>query len=624
MRRRLAWAALLLVGGLLLVAARLDAVAAAKAEVLATATAAPAESAPHSPAPPGAVQQAAFVPEASASGPPSSVPPPGPPAAVPMPFSVGPMMPSTPAPAPPAPKPPAAAPKPPAAAPVPLTPLTPGAALSDKPARVPSAPPPSAPPAAPARAAAMVSVEVMGPPRLALGQPLAHEIIVRNRSSQAVAEVHVEEPLPAGARVLRSEPTAETRGHHLSWDIGTLEAGAEKRLKVELQPGDTGELHLQPYVAFRGEGLSTQVARPPFAVEVTADRDKVVCGDRVTFRIRVSNHGDALIRNIKLYDTLPPGLQHPAGKIIGMTNFGDLQPGESRPLTLETTAIQAGQFRNEIIAQADGGIEARTGVDVVVTEPSLSLHVDGPKQGVTRQDIDFHLELTNPGPATAKGLRLVQTLPPSFEAVAASTGAAFDPKQHALVWSLPDLAPQQRQMLTFRVKATAAGDWPLYTAVGSDNISETRVAHVLRVEGAPMLRLEVRAREQRLDVGAETVYEMHVFNQGDAPCPGVRLTAVLPDEVTPLDAQGPAAGQIERQQVRFASLDKLPSRGEAVYRVHVRGRQAGTGHVRVELTADKQSSVRKEVSVQVNAGSISSSGTQPVGHTNSAMGENLR
>jgi uncharacterized repeat protein (TIGR01451 family) len=470
----------------------------------------------------------------------------------------------------------------------------------------------------------MVSVEVTGPPRIALGQPLTHEIIVRNRGGNAVAEVHVEEPLPPGARVLRSEPPGETRGNHLTWDIGTLEAGAEKRLKVELQTGDSDELHLQPYVAFRGEGLRTQVTRPPFAVEMTADRDKVVCGDRVTFRIHVSNHGDAAIRNIKLYDTLPPGLQHPAGKIIGMTNFGDLQPGESRPLTLETTAIQAGKLHNEIVAQANGGIEARVALDVVVTEPSLTLRVEGPKQGVTQRDIDFHLELANPGPATAKGPRLVQTLPTSFEAVAASTGAAFDPKQHALVWSLPDLAPNQRHMLTFRIKAAVAGDWPLYTAVLSDNIPETRIANVLRIEGAPMLKLEVRAREQRLGVGDETVYEMHVFNHGDVPCPSVRLTAVLPDEVTPLDAQGPAAGQIDKQQVRFAPVDKLPSRGEAVYLVRVRGRQAGTGHVRVELTADKQPPVQKEVSVQVNAGPTSPSGTQTVGHTNSAAGDNLR
>jgi uncharacterized repeat protein (TIGR01451 family) len=471
----------------------------------------------------------------------------------------------------------------------------------------------------------MVSVEVTGPPQMSLGQPLAHEIVVRNTGSKAVAEVHVEEPLPAGVRALRSDPPAVRRDNGLTWNLGPLEAGAEKRLKVELQPAGPGELHLRPHVAFQsGDGLRTQVVQPPFSVEMTADRDKVVRGDRVTFRLRVSNHGDAPVRNVKLYDTLPPGLQHPAGKILGITNLGDLPPGESRPFTLETTAIQAGKFRNELLAQADGGIEARTGVSVVVTEPSLSLRVDGPKQGVTQRDIDFRLELANPGPATAKRLRLVQALPPTFEAVAASTGANFDATQHALVWSLSDLAPNQRQVLTFRVKATAAGDWPLDTAVLADNIPETRAANVLRIEGVPALKLDVRAREEQLGVGDKTVYTMHVFNQGDAPCPGVRLTATLPDEVTPLDVEGPVSGKIEKQQVRFAPLDKLPPRGDAVYRIHVRGQQAGKGHVRAELAADKQPAVQSEVSIQVNGGPAPPSGTQTVGHTNSSAGDNLR
>jgi uncharacterized repeat protein (TIGR01451 family) len=501
--------------------------------------------------------------------------------------------------------------------------------FSKEPASAPStAPPPNASPSAPPSAAAMVSVEVTGPPQMSLGQPLAHEIVVRNTGSKAVAEVHVEEPLPAGVRALRSDPPAVTRDNGLTWNLGPLEAGAEKRLKVELQPAGPGELHLRPHVAFQsGDGLRTQVVQPPFSVEMTADRNKVVCGERITFRVRVSNHGDMPVRKIKLYDTLPPGLRNPKNpnaKFVGTEIFGDLSPRESRSLTLETTAIQAGKFRNEIIAQADGGIEARTSLDVLVTEPSLSLRVDGPKQSVTQRDIDFRLELANPGPAMAKRLRLVQALPPSFEAVAASTGANFDAAQHTLVWSLSDLAPNQRQVLTFRVKATAAGDWPLYTAVLADNIPETRVANVLRIEEVPMLKLEVRAREEQLGVGDKTVYAIHVSNQGDAPCSGVRLTVVLPDEVTPLDVEGPASGQIEKQQVRFAPLDKPLSRGEAVYHIHVRGRQAGKGHVHAELTADKQPAVQSEVSIQVNGGPAPPSGTQTVGHTNSTAGDNLR
>ena len=429
----------------------------------------------------------------------------------------------------------------------------------------------------------------------------------------------------------------------MTWDLGNLEAGAERRLKIEVQPAGPGEMQFRPAVTFlSGSSLRTRVVRPQFGVEMTADHDKTTCGGHIAFTVRVSNRGETMIRGIKLYDQLPSGLDHPAvhdakDKTVGITRFGDLQPGESRTIKLETTAVQAGQFVNEIVAQADGGVEGRARVAVVVTEASLSLRLDGPKQGVTQREIDYQVEVANPGPAPATKVRLVQTLPPSFEAVAASTGAHFDAAQHSLTWTLADLTPGQRQRITFRIKGRSAGDWPMYTAVQADKVPEMRVANVVRLEGAAALTLEVRAREERLAVGEETVYEMHVFNQGDAPCAGVRLTAALPDEVTPLDARGPVAGQVQQQQVQFPPLAQLPSRGDAVYRIRVRGQRPGKGHVRAVLTAEQQRSVQSELSIQVNAGAAvagsgagaASTGVVPVGATLPAIpkppaGEGLR
>jgi uncharacterized repeat protein (TIGR01451 family) len=449
----------------------------------------------------------------------------------------------------------------------------------------------------------LVSVEVVGPARVSLGQPLIHEIVVRNRGARAAAGVHVEEPLPAGIAVLRTEPPAQTQDNRLTWDLGTFDAGAERRLKVELQPGDAKELNLRPRVSFlTSTGLRTQIIRPQFALEMTADPGTTPRGGAITFKIRLSNQGETLIRNIKLTDKLPPGLHHPQGETgtVGIPRFGDLKPGETRQLTLETTAAAAGRFTNELVAQADSGIEARARVDVVVTEPTLVLRFEGPKQSATRRDLDFFLEVANPGPATAAKIRLVQALPPSFELVSASTGGVLDAAQHTLTWTLGDLAARQRQRVMFKIKAGAAGEWPLYTAVLAENIPENRVANVLRIEGAPALALDVLAREDHLAVGEETVCEMHVFNQGDAPCADVRLTAVLPDAVTPLSAQqGPTAGQVQQQQVVFPPLGQLPPRSDVVYRIRVRGQRPGQGAVRVELTARNEHPVQSEMSIHV-------------------------
>ncbi len=87
---------------------------------------------------------------------------------------------------------------PPSSAPAtarPMPMLPPTASLGERTASEVAAPKPTS------RAGTMaaMSVEVMGPDRLLLGQSLAYDIVLRNSGAQPVAEIHVEEPLPAGA-----------------------------------------------------------------------------------------------------------------------------------------------------------------------------------------------------------------------------------------------------------------------------------------------------------------------------------------------------------------------------------------------------------------------------------------
>ncbi|MHB1424315.1 MAG: hypothetical protein ACYC3I_14165 [Gemmataceae bacterium] len=474
--------------------------------------------------------------------------------------------------------------------------------------------------------AASLSVEVAGPDRIILGKPLTHEIVIRNTGTRRVAEAHVEEPLPAQVRVLSTDPPAVERDHRLVWDLRNLEAGCERRLKVELNPGRPGELDLRPYLTFlSGNGLLTQVILPPFNMEISADRTKATRGERIQFVIRLTNNGDAPIRNIKIYDPLPSGLHHPMGPKIGIEHFGDLLPGQTRTIPLEATAVDSGPFHNEVFAQAERGVEAKAAIDGIITEPSLSLRVDGPAQTVTRREVDFHLEVANPAALTAKQIRLVQALPPTFEVVSPSEGASLDNNLHALVWSLSDLGPGQRFAVRFRIKAHAAGAWPMCTSVLSQNFPEARVNSTLHAEAAAALKLEVRAREDRLAVNEETVFRMHIINQGDAPCAGLRLTATLPEAVTPFKAEGPSSEQLEQQVVRFAPLAQLDAHGDVVYRIHVRGRQAGRGTLRVQLTAENQAPADSEISIQVVAPSENvSADAATTGALKPASAETLR
>ncbi len=459
-------------------------------------------------------------------------------------------------------------------------------------------------PAATAIPATMLSVEVVGPERIQQGQPLAYEIILRNRGTKTLAEIHVEQPMPDGVRVVRTEPPATARDHRLLWDVPRLEVGGERRLKVEADLASVGALEVRPIATFASSvGWHARAVRPPLSLELHADRTNVPRGGAIHFTIRLANGGEEPIRHLKLYVTLPPGMHNPLGPKM-VKKLDDLQPNEARTLTLEATGVETGTFRNHIEAQADLGVVAQAHLDAIVEEPTLSLKVEGPKQYQAGIDLDYRIEVANPTGFTARNVRLIQTLPPALAVVSASNGASLDKTQGSLVWSLSDLNAGERQTVLFRCKASQNGEWPLTTAVLSQNLAEARVQTSLRSEEAVALRLEVQAREERLTAGTETTYRLHVFNDGEAAASDLRLSAVLPDALTPLSAEGPSAGRIDRQRVIFAPLTRMEGRSDGVYRLRIRARQPGKGILRIELTAENREPIVKEISIQAEGSAI--------------------
>src|SRR5262245_11536823 len=107
------------------------------------------------------------------------------------------------------------------------------------------APPPAAP--APAIRGAALALEKVGPPGIEPGKPFTYEIIVRNVGSAAAQQVCIDAPLPEGGRYLGGEPMAEAVEDGLTWKLGTLDAGAERRLRVEVQTD--GNVDLNAYGA---------------------------------------------------------------------------------------------------------------------------------------------------------------------------------------------------------------------------------------------------------------------------------------------------------------------------------------------------------------------------------------
>jgi uncharacterized repeat protein (TIGR01451 family) len=224
--------------------------------------------------------------------------------------------------------------------------------------------------------------------------------------------------------------------------------------------------------------------------------------------------------------------------------------------------------------------------EVVVTGASLSLRKTGPREGNPNQELDFTLVVTNTGKGSATGLVLTDRLPDGLDFMSATDGGMFDAKSRQVRWSLESLAAGQSRTVTVHVKAIKSGDWINQAVARTDHGQEARADLSVHVEGVPALLLEVVDLDDPVEVGAETTYQIHVVNQGTAPCTNVSVVCDPPDGLLVLGAEALVTHKIVGKRVVFEPLPKLAAKADVCYSVKVKAAKAGDWRFRVWLSSD--------------------------------------
>ncbi|MCH8924080.1 MAG: DUF11 domain-containing protein, partial [Planctomycetes bacterium] len=258
------------------------------------------------------------------------------------------------------------------------------------------------------------------PGEVQVGKPASFEISVRNSGKTVIADVEIHDVVPKGTRLISTSPQA-ARGPagELIWSIGALKAGEQVKVQVRLMPTAEGEIGSVATVVFRSEASArTTATQPRLSLQVSAPR-KVMIGEGVTLKIRISNTGSGTATGVVMGQNVPAALKHPAGKQLEF-EVGTLAPSEVREIELVLSAVQAGAVTNTLTVQADGNLSVETITKFEVVAPVLTVSIKGPKRRYLDRRATYTVSLSNPGTATAKGVELLTRLPTGLKFVKAN------------------------------------------------------------------------------------------------------------------------------------------------------------------------------------------------------------
>lgn len=432
-----------------------------------------------------------------------------------------------------------------------------------------------------------VSVVWVGDTTARLNRPLACQIVVRNKGQATVHNVLVRHCLAPGTTCTHTDPPAATERDELIWTVGTLQPGQERRLELHLVAGQRGTINCQATVSFASAvSQQIQVREPLLNVKMRLP-EKAIAGDTVNILCSVANPGDGVAEAVKVKTRLPEGLENPRGQTLEI-EIGNLGPKETRTVQIPCIAKASGSHTCRVRVTGDGGLSASDRADTEILQAKLDVAVAGPKLRYLDRHATYTLKVTNPGNAPAGNVILHEAVPAGFKFHTANASGQWDAATKTVSWQLGDLQPGQSREVTVDLIAAAAGEHRLQAQVASNRGVRSEASAVTRIEGSSSLVMELADLEDPVEVGGETTYEIRVANAGTKMETNVELSCTLPDQVEFRSAKSVMgmSHRVTGREIVFDPLPRLAPKADVIYRVTVRGLQAGDVRFRARIRAD--------------------------------------
>lgn len=435
---------------------------------------------------------------------------------------------------------------------------------------------------APTQVNPALSVQVQGPPEIQPGNSCTYRIVVRNNGTTAAEGVQLVARVAGPVSDVETEPTSHREGEYLVWDLGTVDSSATHTVTVRLKPVGEGEIVVAARVLVAANVASrTRVTQPRLTL-VKVGPSQVEKGERVRFLITVSNPGTGTARNVLIRDTMPEGFQHPAGTNLEY-EVGDLGPGESRDIPLEVVAVKAGSFTNTAVATADGGLKAQASATVVVTEAALVVEKSGPERRYLGEEATYVIRVRNAGTAPARGVTVVDVLPPGLKLETTPPGANVSRDQRTVTWNAGVLPPGAERVYEVSCTTVRPGEQVNRIVATASGGLKSEAECQTMVLAVPALLLEVIDTDDPLEVGATTTYEVRIVNQGTKPIEGLSVRVEIPEGMEFLAADAPAGFRETEGAVIFDSIPPIAPRASIAFYLRVRGLTPGDKRVRVRV-----------------------------------------
>ncbi|MSU79069.1 MAG: DUF11 domain-containing protein [Gemmataceae bacterium] len=441
-----------------------------------------------------------------------------------------------------------------------------------------------------------VTLNHQGPAIAAVGANVTYTTTAKNDGRIDSQWVEFTLPVPDGLEFVSSNPPAEPQQGRLVFPFPTLGVGQQHVVQTTFRTRNAGPI--KSVVLMRtAEGqndqreFNTLVTMPGLKAEIIAPKTGLI-NVPINYAIRLSNPGTGDLDEIQIVAEYDVGLEFPQAfnlpdaqkRNILEKKIAGLKAGETRDEPLVLTPSREGPLGLRVTASG-AGLKQQAVAIVNVQKPKVSLRVEGPNRRYVGRPVEWKIFVKNDGESDQTGVVVRDRLPSEVRFVAATRNGTHAAGE--VTWNLGAIRAGEEVVLELTgecLKATLAAEkTTLASADGGVRVEQTSR---LQIDGIAALKMELKDRNDPVEVGKTVIYEMTLTNTGSAPANKIDVKATVPDLMKAIRASGPTKEAIAGKFINFGRVENLQPGQKITFLFECQALKEGDVRFRVEFSSE--------------------------------------
>ena len=264
---------------------------------------------------------------------------------------------------------------------------------------------------------------------------------------------------------------------------------------------------------------TAKVSQSPTVTVEWRSTGAVTVGQESTCDLVVKNSGSATAQDVEVEASFPKNVRlvsaspKPESATDLVWEFDEIAAGEEKIVHVNFVPVE----RGEVAASANVRFTGAASTSFAVTEPLLSIKLEGSSEVMVGENASQTLMISNPGTGTAANVKVEALIPAGLEHT----------RGEKLTMELGNLAPGENRPIRLALTAVAGGRQVIDVHATADNgLVQSAASEVTVI--APSLATSIEGPSLRY-LGRHATYTLHVSNDGAAATDNVRVMHKVPE-----------------------------------------------------------------------------------------------